>query len=67
MTEIISVCSAQGCEMAAHCQNYRYVAQRPGVVVREWMPTRPGENCPDYEQRPNNRRWGDGKDSEAND
>jgi hypothetical protein len=56
MTEIIHTCAGMGCEIACHCDRYRYMANAPGRIVIQDMPTHPGEACPDYVAR--GTRWG---------
>jgi hypothetical protein len=58
MTDFITVCSGQGCEMAVHCENYRYCPDRPGQIVMTATPARPGEACPDLQLR--EKAWGEG-------
>jgi hypothetical protein len=61
MNGIINICKGWGCGLAPHCRKYRYVSEseRRGAYVKEFIPTTPGSNCPEFENLPP-RRWGDG-------
>ena len=62
---IINTCRGWGCDSSPYCEKYRYIpeAERERCYVREFIPTSPGLNCPDFEPK-KRRRWGVGSDGE---
>lgn len=64
MTRIINLCKGWGCDLAAHCNKHRYIpeAERDQCYIHEFIPTTPGESCPEFESK-KHRRWGDGRDT----
>jgi hypothetical protein len=58
---IVNQCKGWGCGITPYCERARYIpeSERDRCYVREFIPTSPGENCPDFETR-RMPRWGDG-------
>jgi hypothetical protein len=61
VTRIINICRGWGCDLSPHCERARYIpeAERDTCLVHEYIPTTPGEHCPDFESR-KHKRWGEG-------
>ena len=66
MTRIINVCKGWGCDLTPYCEKARFSPspERDCCYVREFIPTTPGEGCPEYEVK-RKRTWGDGPDPGA--
>jgi hypothetical protein len=60
---IINICKGWGCGIAPHCNKYRFVPEeeRRGAYIKEFIPTCPGSNCTEYEEK-RGARWGNGAD-----
>lgn len=61
MRKIINICKGWGCGLTQFCEKARYIpeAERDQCYVHEFIPTAPGECCPEFESK-KHRRWGDG-------